>query len=62
MDYNQTKKEIEKKAQAGDKLGAALVALKYIRERGLDNGATLFAVGGIADHALREITHTGGEL
>ena len=57
MDYKQTKKEIEKKAQAGDKLGAAMIALKYIRERGLDNGATLFAV-----HALREITHTGGEL
>ena len=42
MDYKQTKKEIEKKAQAGDKLGAIMIALKYIRERGLDNGATLF--------------------
>jgi hypothetical protein len=38
-----------------------MIALKYIRERGLDNGATLFAVGGIADHELREITHTEAE-
>ena len=37
-------------------LDVAKEALKYARQRGLDNTATLFAVGSKADKALAEIT------
>lgn len=37
-------------------LDIAKEALKYARQRGLDNTATLFAVGSKADKALAEIT------
>ena len=37
-------------------LDVAKEALKYARQRGLDNAATLFAVGSKADKALSEIT------
>ena len=37
-------------------LGVAKEALKYARQRGLDNTATLFAVGSKADKALEQIT------
>ena len=37
-------------------LDVAKEALKYARQRGLDNTATLFAVGSMADKALEQIT------
>ena len=37
-------------------LDVAKEALKYARQRGLDNAATLFAVGSKADKALEQIT------
>lgn len=37
-------------------LDVAKEALKYARQRGLDNTATLFAVGSKADKALEQIT------
>ena len=45
--------ELERTRKA---LDVAKEALKYARQRGLDNTATLFAVGSKADKALEQIT------
>ena len=50
--YSNMRKELERTRRA---LDVAKEALKYARQRGLDNTATLFAVGSKADKALEQI-------
>lgn len=47
--------QVDKAERLQKAVDAAAEALKYARQRGLDNKATLFAVGSKADKALIEI-------